>query len=48
MIFDVDKGRKRVLSSILDIPDDKVNVHPVGGNMRDTTESFKAVASQAG
>lgn len=38
VIFDVDKRRKKVMGSILDTLHGKVNAHPVGRNMGDTTE----------
>lgn len=47
--INADKGRKKkVVSPILDIPDCTLNVQPVGGNMDDPTEPFKAVAPVAG
>lgn len=48
VIFDVDKGRKKVVSPILDMPDGRVKVYPVGGKMDDTTEPFQSSSPYAG
>lgn len=41
--IDADK-EKKVVSPILDVPRGKLHVHPVGENMDDATEPFKALA----
>lgn len=38
VIFDVDKRKKKMVGSILDTLNGKVNDHPVGRNMGDTTK----------
>lgn len=40
VIFDVDKGRKKVVSLILDMLDGRVKVYLVGGKMDDIIEFF--------
>lgn len=38
VIFDVDKRKKKMVRSILDTLNGKVDAHPVGRNMGDTTK----------
>lgn len=39
-----EERKKKVVSPILDVPRGKLHVHPVGENIDDATEPFKALA----